>query len=288
MAWNVKEREAAVGPLGLLGLHLLDAQRQGASGGGRTLLMLHGMGAYADAWRPVIPKLAGIDRVICPDHRGHGRSDWSRDGYWLHDYATDARDLLDQLGIDEVGVVGHSLGARVAMVLAPMLAERLSSLALLDTGPEVSRSMARQALAQASAPGPLPGFNSEEKLMAFLREVHPDFAEEQLQIRARSLYRLNWSGMLVPRTDPEVYWLLGRESRREVGDAWAGLRATKAPTLVVRATASSLLDEELGQRMMEALPDGRLQDLAVGHFMHCEAPALVAEALNAFHAQVGA
>lgn len=285
MTWRLKGHEVRVG---LLGLHVIDARRENAVGGGQTLLMLHGLGAHGHAWRPVIPALEGVDRVICPDQRGHGQSDWSRDGYWLHDYATDARFLLDQLGVDEVAVVGHSLGARVAMVLAPMLAERLSSLALLDTGPEVSPSAARQALGQGSLNRRRPGFDSDEKLMEFLRAEHPDFTEEQLRIRARSLYRLNWAGMLVPRTDPEVDWLLGEVGEREVQDAWAGLRATKAPTLVLRGTASQQLDEELSRRMVEALPNGRGQALALGHSMHYAAPTLVAETLNAFHARVDA
>jgi pimeloyl-ACP methyl ester carboxylesterase len=282
MSWTIEDREVRVGPLGL---HLIDARRDDSTGG-RTLLMLHGMGAHGDAWRPVLRGLEGVDRVLCPDHRGHGRSDWSRDGYWLHDYATDARRLLDELGVDEVGVVGHSLGARVAMVLAPMLAGRLTSLALLDTGPEVSRAAALQARAQGTSKQQTAGFGSEEKLMAALREEHPDFAEEQLQIRARSLYRLNWANRLVPRGDPEVFWLLGRPGLKEVDDMWAGLRAAKAPALILRATKSFLLDAELGGRMVEALPEGRYQELELGHFMHYEDPALIARTLNGFHSTV--
>jgi pimeloyl-ACP methyl ester carboxylesterase len=281
MTWSVQERDVRVGRLGL---HLLDARRDGA-GDGRTALLLHGMGAHGNAWRPVLRDLEGFDRVLCPDHRGHGHSDWSRDGYWLHDYATDARELLDELGVDGVSVVGHSLGARVAMVLAPMLGDRLGSVALLDTGPEVSRSAALQAQAQGASKQQA-GYGSEEKLMAALRAEHPDFADEQLEIRAKSLYRLNWANRLVPRGDPEVFWLLGRAGLAEVDDMWAGLRETKAPALVLRATKSFLLDEELGRRMVEALPDGRYQELELGHFMHYEDPALIARTLNAFHTGV--
>ncbi|GAA1866891.1 alpha/beta fold hydrolase [Pseudonocardia ailaonensis] len=283
MSWALEERRVRVGRLGL---NVLDARREGTDGG-RTLLMLHGMGAHGDAWRPVLRDLQGVDRVLCPDHRGHGRSDWSRDGYWLRDYAADARGLLDELGIGEVGVVGHSLGARVAMVLAPQLDGRLTSLALLDTGPEVSRAAAQQALAQGTAKQTTPGYGSEEKLTAALRAEHPDFADEQIDIRARLLYRLNWADKLVLRGDPEVYWLLGRAGLAEVDDMWAGLRATKAPALVLRATKSFLLDAELGGRMVEALPQGRYTELELGHFMHYEDPALIARTLNAFRADLG-
>jgi pimeloyl-ACP methyl ester carboxylesterase len=279
--WRLEERKPRVGPLGL---HLIDAQRADAQGDGRTLLMLHGLGSHGDSWLPVIPELEGVDRVICPDHRGHGHSDWSRDGYWLHDYANDVRGLLDQLGVEEVGVVGHSLGARVAMLLAPMLGERLTSLALLDAAPNAVPTMDDQAAVDVSAPHRILALDSEEQLMTFLRAKHPDFADEQLEIRARSLYRLNWAGMLIPRTDPEVYWLLGREGLREVEEAWEGLRTTKSRTLVLRAAGSAYLDEELGRRMVDALTDGTYQEVPLTHFMHYQDPALVAAVLNDFHA----
>ncbi|OAA27437.1 putative hydrolase or acyltransferase of alpha/beta superfamily [Frankia sp. EI5c] len=314
--WRFEDRDVRVGPLRL---HLADARRDpasdtgpggagqggagqggagqsgagqggvgpGRSGPGRTVLMLHGLGAHGDAWRPVVTALGAVDRALCPDHRGHGRSDWSRDGYWLRDYAADARGLLDELGVERVDVVGHSLGARVAMVLAPLLGERLASLVLLDTGPEVSRAAALQARAQGSAKQAA-GFASEEKLLAALLAEHPDFAEEQLRIRARSLYRRNWAGLLVPRGDPEVYWLLGRAGLSEVDAMWAGLRAVTAPALVLRATKSFLLDPEQGRQMARSLPNGHYEELDLGHFMHYEDPGWIARTLDRFLAGAGA
>ena len=50
-------------------MHLTEA------GAGRPLLLLHGLGANADAMREEIASLARSFRVIAPDLRGHGRSD---------------------------------------------------------------------------------------------------------------------------------------------------------------------------------------------------------------------
>ena len=96
-----------------------------------------------------------------------------------------------------------------------------------------------------------------------------------------------WANRLVPRGDPEVFWLLGRPGpKEEVDDMWAGLRAAKAPALVLRATKSCVLDAVLAARMVEALPDGRYRELELGHFMHCEDPVLIARTLNEFHASL--
>jgi pimeloyl-ACP methyl ester carboxylesterase len=281
MEWRVEERKVH---LGSLNLRVLDVRSAMGDGNGRTLLMLHSLGAHGDAWLPLVTKLDGIARIICPDLRGHGNSDWSRDGYWLHDYATDVYRLLDRLGVTDVGVVGHSLGARVSMVLSPMLGLRLRSLALLDGGPEAASPAARDALvAQGLSPRRIPALSSEEKLRTHIRRGHPAITDEQMQIRARSLYRLNWAGKLVPRTDPEVYWLLGDEALREVDDTWQGLRSTHAPTVLLRASRGSQLDDEVARRMIDEGSDVSCRVLPVGHDMHYEDPALVADVLNDFH-----
>jgi pimeloyl-ACP methyl ester carboxylesterase len=283
VSWQTREAEERVGPLGL---SVLDARRAGADGSGRTVLMLHGIGSHGASWRPVLDHLTGVDRVVCPDLRGHGRSDWSRDGYWLHDYATDARLLVDRLGIDQVCLVGHSLGAQVAMLLAPMLGGRLAGAVLMDTGPDP-----RGLRPGPDAGRPLhgrPGFTTEDELKESLRAKHPYFDDEQLAIRARSLYRMNWAGLLIPRTDPEVFWLLDAPGGREVDDVWSALRAVEAPVLVLRAAGRSQLDAETAGRMVRALPDGRLAEVELGHHLHYEDPVRTAAVLDAFHADLDA
>src|SRR5438105_4718876 len=136
-AWTCDEDDVVVGGLRL---HYLDARLRDPdpSAVGRTLVMLHGMTSHGDAWRPVIAGLTAVGRVICPDLRGHGLSDWTTEGYWLSDYADDVIGLLDALAVDEVELVGQSLGARVSMVLAGRLGRRLKTMTLCDTGPEVA------------------------------------------------------------------------------------------------------------------------------------------------------
>jgi len=271
-----------------LRLHHLDLRRTDAEAGAPTAVLLHGMTAHADSWRPLVSRLAVPGRVVCPDLRGHGLSDWSRDGYWLRDYAADVLTLVDELGLDELHLVGHSLGARVSMVLAPLLGDRLASLVLSDTGPEVSRTAAQQALAvNASASGPA-GFRDLDRLRAFLREQQPDWTEEAIEVRAHRLYRQNWAGMLVNRGDPEVTWLLGRAGLAEVADMWDGLHRTTAPTLILKATRSFLLDDELTARMADALRQVAVARLDLGHYLPYEDPDAIAALLDRFLTNPGA
>jgi len=254
-----------------LTLHYLDARRDQPAHHGRTLLAVHGLGAHGDSWLPTIRRLRSVDRVVAPDLRGHGRSDWTQEGYWLRNYADDIVALVEHLQLEQVDLIGMSLGARVAMVLGTRLASRVRSVSLVDTGPEVTPESARQAQKFAPTdPGGTTrtdGFRDRDALMSFLKTKWTGFAQEALDIRADRLYRRNWVGRLVHRNDPEVSWYLGSAGLEEVDDMWKGLSDIPVPTLILHASQSFLLDEPLCERMVAALQYPVYRRVDVDHFM---------------------
>src|SRR5829696_5228258 len=74
---------------------------------GEPLLLLHGFTDSSRSFSPMVPYL-GQYRLLIPDQRGHGASQ----------FAYDARLFLDALGVKRAAVVGHSLGSMVAISLA--------------------------------------------------------------------------------------------------------------------------------------------------------------------------
>ena len=88
------------------------------AGRGLPVLLIHGVGLNADAWEPQIVTLSARRRVIAVDMPGHGQSDLLPDGAELNAYVTAMADLIDALGISPVPVVGHSMGALIALGLA--------------------------------------------------------------------------------------------------------------------------------------------------------------------------
>ena len=88
------------------------------AGSGPALLLIHGIGDNSVAWDPIHSRLARRFTVIAPDLLGHGQSDKPRADYSVAAYANGMRDLLSVLGIDQVTVIGHSLGGGVAMQFA--------------------------------------------------------------------------------------------------------------------------------------------------------------------------
>lgn len=122
-----------------------------AEGDGEVLLLIHGMAGSSDTWRSVIPALSKKFRVIAPDLLGHGESAKPRTDYSLGAFAVWLRDLLDQFGVSQATVVGHSLGGGVAMQFVyqhPDYAKRLILISSGGLGPDVG-----WVLRLLSAPG---------------------------------------------------------------------------------------------------------------------------------------
>jgi len=87
--------------------------------GGLPVLMVHGLGGSARQWVRQLAHLRPARRALAVDLRGHGRSAPAADGeYGIGEYADDLTIVADDLGLDRFVVVGHSLGASVAVELA--------------------------------------------------------------------------------------------------------------------------------------------------------------------------
>ena len=99
-------------------------------GAGRPLLILHGAGGMG-GWAPYMADLAARHDVIVPEHPGFGASDTPD---WLDnipDLANFYLDLLDQLDLQNVDLVGFSIGGWIAAELATRNTRRLASLTLV-------------------------------------------------------------------------------------------------------------------------------------------------------------
>jgi len=83
------------------------------SGDGPPLVLLHGWPQHWWSWRYVIGPLSKSFRVICPDIRGLGWSDASDAPYTLDHLADELLAFLDELGLDEVRLVGHDWGGAI-------------------------------------------------------------------------------------------------------------------------------------------------------------------------------
>jgi pimeloyl-ACP methyl ester carboxylesterase len=98
------------------------------SGHGAPLLLLHGWPEFWLTWEPVMARLADRHTLIAPDLRGFGESDKPEGPFGAQDHAADVLALLDALGIERIGVIGHDVGGAAMQPLARRAPERLVAL----------------------------------------------------------------------------------------------------------------------------------------------------------------
>lgn len=123
----------------------------GVPGPTPPLVMLHGLGEDASSWRTVTPLLADLGRIYLPDLRGHGDSPHPGT-YSVELMLHDVVGLLDELGLDQITLVGHSMGAVVAYLLAHAHPQRVSALVLEEPPPPYP--MTRPPLTAPDEPTP--------------------------------------------------------------------------------------------------------------------------------------
>ena len=103
------------------------------------VVLLHALGEQSSDWTSVAAALAPSWRVYAPDLRGHGASDWPG-SYTIEQLTTDLEAFLNELGLEEVTLAGHSLGAPPAYLYAARHPGRVTRLVLEEPAPPWPRA----------------------------------------------------------------------------------------------------------------------------------------------------
>ena len=88
------------------------------TGQGRPLLLLHGWPEFWLSWEPVMTRLAAHFTLFAPDLRGFGGSDKPDRPFGPDQQAADIAALMDALGLEQAGIVGHDVGGALMQPLA--------------------------------------------------------------------------------------------------------------------------------------------------------------------------
>ena len=120
-------------------IHLAEAGAEDAP----PLVLLHGWPQHWYAWRHLIGPLAQEHRVLCPDLRGLGWTDAPRDGYEKEALADDLLALLDELGVERAGLIGHDWGGWIGFLAALREPDRIDALLALAIVPPMGRPTLR-------------------------------------------------------------------------------------------------------------------------------------------------
>ncbi|MGN6446263.1 alpha/beta hydrolase [Amnibacterium sp.] len=211
---------------------------------GPVVLAIHGITASSRTW-PALARLVPEARIVAPDLRGRARSAGLPGPFGLRQHAIDLRRVLDDLAQAEVVVVGHSMGAYVALLLAAREPERVREVVLIDGGlplavpPGVDLD-ALLALPPEALLGPAwtrltRTFASREDYARFW-QAHPAFAGAwNDDVAAYADYDLDpVEGASRPSANPEA---VAADQKELFGHDWylAALRTVRQPATVLRS-----------------------------------------------------
>ena len=130
-----------------LKLHYVDWGNQDAE----PLILLHGRMDHCRNWAWVANRLAAHYRVIAPDLRGHGDSDWSvGNAYSMYDYIYDLMELIEQLELAPATIIGHSLGGGVSTKFTGAYPDKVKKLVSIEGLGSAPDTLAKEANTSAA------------------------------------------------------------------------------------------------------------------------------------------
>ena len=248
-------------------------------GEGRPFLFISETACHGEVWKPYqVPEFSRDHRVIIYDQRGTGRTDKPSVQYTTTTLADDAAALLDHLGADQVIVYGHSMGGRIAQLVALDHPQKVSKLILASSGAShtsrgiplkmclelVEKGYEKYARAHAVRIGFTERFVSE----------HPERVEEFLKIRLANL----------PPLESYLLHVMARQAH-DTGDR---LKDIRVPTLVMvgddeAKTTSDISHWASAEILARSIPNAKLVVLPdSGHYYFFAKPEETNRAIREF------
>lgn len=261
--------------------------------GSPVLFLLHGWMDVSASFQFLVDSFARDWRIIAPDWRGFGLTEWARDGYWFPDYYADLEALLDhyQPGAPAL-LVGHSMGGVVASVYAGIRPERVARLVSME-GLGLARHAADQApiryshwLAQLKDPEGFRSYRSFEEVAARLRKNNPRLSAERAAFLAQHWAKRLDTGEVALLSDPRHKMLNPYLFR--IDEAIACWRRITAPVLLVSGKLSDIparmkdTPEQLAERKGAFRNRREVETDDAGHMMHHDQPERLAAILEDF------
>lgn len=243
------------------------------TGSGPPVIFLHGTSANLGVWDSVIRELDTGVRSIAIDQRGHGRSSKPSQGYGALEYCSDIASLVRELECGPVVAVGHSLGARNAVVLAAQFPELVSGVVAVDYTPFVEKKVIDDLQIRVAAGNRT--FGTKDEVKQYLRERY-------VLIRDDAVLRRAEYGYAYDESSKGYRPLATREALEATVDGLRSdfdgdVKAIDKPVTLIRGALSRIVSEEALRKTISLRRDFRVVELQnVDHYVPEEEPELIA------------
>ena len=246
-------------------------------GEGSPVLLLHGLAGYAGEWAETAAWLTDRSRVVAFDARGHGGSERLPADVSRAAHTADALMVIERLGLAPAVVIGQSLGAQVAILLAAEHPELMRGLVVVDASPDCGKDA---ETIEANVTGLGRSLRRWPVPFASLRAAQAFFGGPSLRAEAWARGLEHRDGCWWPRFDVDVMVRTLRAAAEEpVWDAWS--RAA-CPALVVRAGHGELTEADSREMSNRGRHTSVVEVTAAGHDVHLDCPAEWRRVLSQF------
>jgi pimeloyl-ACP methyl ester carboxylesterase len=247
----------------------LNVREQGE--GDTALLFLHYWGGSSRTWAQVVQLLQKQYRCIAYDHRGWGDSDATESGYHIEELADDAAALIQHLRLDQYALVGHSMGGKVAQVVASCRPLGLQALILVAPAPPVPMAVPEaQRKQMIEAYGSRQGVEAAIQYVLTANELPADTREIIIEdtLKGAPAAKRAWpaSGMIEDISEAEA------------------VSKINVPSLILAGEKDQVERLEiLEKELLPRIPGAQLKVIPkTGHLSPLEAPSEVAMAISHF------
>jgi pimeloyl-ACP methyl ester carboxylesterase len=219
------------------------------------LFMLHGWMDSSATFQFVVDALSREWHVIAPDWRGYGASEWLNRAYWFPDYYADLDALLGHFSPDAPAqLVGHSMGANIAAMVAAARPERVARLIMLDflgllaTPPEQAPAQLAQWLKNLQENQRLGSYENFAALARRLQQSNPRLNSERAAFLARHVGHQRADGRVAMACDP--WHRVPAPTLYAINDVLAAWRAITCPVHLAIAE-HGFVEERFGHNPAE-------------------------------------
>ena len=240
-----------------LSLHYRDyAGPQGYAG--PPVLCLHGLTRNARDFAELAEHIAATRRVIVPEMRGRGQSDYAPNSatYNPLQYVADLEPLLAEQEIDRFISIGTSMGGLMTMIMAAAKPGRLAAVVMNDIGPEVETGGIARIAGYVGQGGSYPTWVHAARA---LRDAHgtafPDYDLDQWLGMAKRTLVVSQNGRITYDYDMAIADPFRQPGNAAPPDLWTGFEALAGvPMVLIRGELSDLIAPSTVERMRQVNP----------------------------------
>ncbi len=225
-----------------------------------TLICLHGLTRNCADFNELCQHFKPDYQILALDQRGRGRSAYDKqpNNYQLPVYVQDTLNLIEQQNINNIVLVGTSMGGLMSIAMANLLGDKLKGIILNDVGPEVEQRGLNRI---KSYTGKTQAVSNWDQAIVQTKAINqialPNYTDKDWYKFTHNLYQENEQGIPILAYDPAIAEPMRTMADTAVApDLWPFFDTIKdIPTLLVHGESSDILVDSCVQKMQQRKPD---------------------------------